>query len=196
MKRNGLRLGSLVLKNLDLHELDLISNYVNFSSCIDAGEVAPRMTENFKLLSAGAYGYGYKGSDVFRVTPGFSVQLGNIPQDPTKESPPALRSREGKAALDEGSTTSFEPESFAISHIARGGGIVSMMTDIKKKGAVDSRFFVSLADDASWADNKYPAFGRVIKNMDYLSNQIQVLDTKPPGNYPLTRVRVVDSGCY
>lgn len=157
----------------------------------------PKTAHNFISLSKNSLGYGYKGSDVFRVVPGFSVQLGNIPQDPSKpETAPALRSREGKAALDEGQTQSFPPESFEVGHKLRGGGVVSMMTDIKKKGAVDSRFFIQIADDASWADNRYPAFGQVTNGMTFVANYLQTLDTKPPSNHPLERVRVVDSGCY
>lgn len=158
----------------------------------------PKTTENFIQLSKNSKGYGYKGADVFRVIPGFSVQLGNIQENPGKSETPAnLRSREGKAALNDGSTSaSFAPESFALGHKLRGGGVVSMMTDIKKKGAVDSRFFIQIADDASWADNKYPAFGQITKGMTFVTNELQILETKPPSNYPINRVRVSDSGCY
>jgi cyclophilin family peptidyl-prolyl cis-trans isomerase len=69
-----------------------------------------------------------------------------------------------------------------------------MMKDIST-GMQDSRFFITLADDASWADGRYSAFGLVTNGMDFIRQDLQAIDTKPPSNYPLTRIQIIGSGC-
>jgi cyclophilin family peptidyl-prolyl cis-trans isomerase len=89
----------------------------------------------------------------------------------------------------------FEPENYRIQHSYSQSGVVSMMKDIYKKNTQDSRFFITLSPDASWADSKYVAFGRVSNGMNFL-NGLSIIPVKPPSNYPETSVKIVDSGCY
>ncbi|KAJ1441512.1 hypothetical protein B484DRAFT_442761 [Ochromonadaceae sp. CCMP2298] len=44
------------------------------------GTVAPKAATNFKSLCTNELGYGYKGSDIFRVISTFSLQGGSIGQ--------------------------------------------------------------------------------------------------------------------
>ncbi len=39
------------------------------------GEVVPKTVENFKLLATGAKGYGYNGTEFFRVVPGLQASI-------------------------------------------------------------------------------------------------------------------------
>ena len=134
-------------------------------------------------------GAGYKGSEFFRVISEFSVQGGNrgVPDG----TPPSRRGRFGVAA----SGTAFPPENFRILHQYPGAGVVSMMKDNTNGGKQDSRFFITLKDDASWADDKYTAFGRVTKGMDFVESLV-VIPVEPPSNYPQTQISIVDSGVY
>jgi cyclophilin family peptidyl-prolyl cis-trans isomerase len=59
----------------------------------------------------------------------------------------------------------------------------------------DSRFFITTSPYASWADERYSAFGYVSKGMDFVRG-LSILPTTPPSNYPNTRIRIVDSGVY
>ena len=180
----------------------------------------PKTVTNFKLLcnnsavgNEGSSPFGYRGSEIFRIISKFSVQGGNIGSDAAAS--PSLKGRFGRAAIpfDENNPQTradgFPLENFRILHSYREAGVVSMMKELrsvdvqKADGLVstekqilqDSRFFVTLSPYASWADGKYVAFGRVSKGLDVLRD-LQSLDVQAPANYPLTTVRIVDSGCY
>lgn len=150
------------------------------------GTICPKTVSNFKALCKGVDGTGYKGSQVFRVISTFSIQAGNIggPHDMRKNT----IGRYGSAAGEP-----FLPENMRILHDSPDGGVVSMMKDISNKGMQDSRFFITLSPTASWADNKYTAFGRVTKGLDFVKS-MQALPTVPPTNYPQTPIRIIDSG--
>lgn len=150
------------------------------------GTVVPDTVANFKTLCAGGR---YSGSDIFRIISEFSVQGGNI--GVTDDIPASRRSRVGVSASGQG----FQPENFRILHNYKDAGVISMMKDILNGGLQDSRFFITLKADASWADDKYSAFGRVTKGMDFISSLI-VIPVEPPANYPLTKITVVGSGVY
>lgn len=77
----------------------------------------------------------------------------------------------------------------------REQGTVRRKGSEEKQPLQDSRFFVTLSPLASWADGKYVAFGRVSKGFQAL-RQLQNLEVQAPANYPLTTVKIVDSGCY
>jgi len=153
------------------------------------GGVTPKAAENFKALAMGKPGYGYKGSDIFRVVATFSVQGGNI--NSGAEVAQSQLGKEGKSAFGEG----FAPENFRILHSYKDAGVVSLMKDLKNKNMQDSRFFITTSPYASWADERYCAFGYVSKGMD-LVRGLSILPTTPPSNYPNTRIRIVDSGVY
>ena len=79
-------------------------------------------------------------------------------------------------------------------HSYKDAGVVSMMKDVKS-GTQDSRFFITLNPFASWADDRYVAFGIVTKGMNFI-NGLQVLPVVPPSNYPETVVKIINSGVY
>mmetsp|Transcript_3131 Transcript_3131/g.7264 ORF Transcript_3131/g.7264 Transcript_3131/m.7264 type:complete len:182 (-) Transcript_3131:39-584(-) len=162
------------------------------------GTVAPKAATNFKSLCTNELGYGYKGSDIFRVISTFSLQGGSIGQPLGAQ--PAQRSRYGRAGLTEPNSNQpygepFDPDNYRILHSYREAGVISMMKDLTNKGKLDSRFFITFSPYASWADSKYEAFGRVSKGMDLIS-AIQIVPVEPPSNYPKSRIEIVDSGCY
>lgn len=150
------------------------------------GSVVPRTVQNFKELCLRR---DYVGSEVFRVIPSFSVQLGNI--GASVDSPVSKRSLFGRSAGNEGK--GFEIENFLVDHDHPSSGIVSMMKD--NKGLQDSRFFITLSPLASWADGKYAAFGRVTRGMDFIRS-LQEEETKKPSNHPVKDIKIVDCGCY
>ena len=125
------------------------------------GEVCPQTVANFKSLCNGDNGISYVGSEVFRVISTFSIQAGNIgcPAD----APRSKIGRYGKAANEP-----FLPENMRILHDSPNGGVVSMMKDLTNKGKQDSRFFITTSPTASWADNKYTAFGKVSVGLDFI----------------------------
>ena len=73
--------------------------------------------------------------------------------------------------------------------------MILISQDIRNGNKQDSRFFVTLEPYASWADDKYVAFGRVTKGMDFLRGLV-ILPVEPPSNYPKSRIQIVDSGVY
>lgn len=152
------------------------------------GTVTPITANNFKslCLKDNKLGIGYEGSEIFRVITTFSVQGGNIgnPVDGALSK----AGRYGMAATGE----SFAPENYRILHSYEKAGVISMMKD---KGLQDSRFFITTSPYASWADERYVAFGRVSKGMDYV-NGMSIIPTEPPSNYPQTKIKIVGAGCY
>lgn len=126
------------------------------------------------------------------------MQAGNV--GCPANAPPSRVGRYGRVSqglqqdLGQG-VNGFPPENFRILHGYREAGVVSMMKDNTNKGLQDSRFFVTLKPDASWADGKYVAFGRVSKGLE-LIQAMAVVPVEPPANYPLSRIRIVDCGVY
>jgi cyclophilin family peptidyl-prolyl cis-trans isomerase len=164
----------------------------------DAGKVVPQTVKNFKNLCTGdtAGGYGYKGSEIFRIISQFSVQGGNInigKDGAEVVTPASKRGRLGRSSFGDGEP--FPPENYRILHSFEGAGVISMMKDITNKNLQDSRFFITTEPYASWADEKYVAFGIITKGQGLLS-ALRVIPVQPPSNYPLTRVRITDAGCY
>ena len=117
----------------------------------------------------------------------FSIQGGNIGNDPS--TVPSKVGRYGRAANE----NPFPPENFRILHSYQNAGVISMMKDLTNKGLQDSRFFITVSPDASWADEKYSAFGLVTKGMSFIQG-LTVVPVERPANYPLTPIRIVNSG--
>jgi cyclophilin family peptidyl-prolyl cis-trans isomerase len=167
-----------------------------------SGTVAPLAAANFLSLCCGDRGWGYKGSDIFRIISGFSIQGGNIAPAVKDSLPPSQRGRYGRSGLVVRGANGaisvgepFLPENFQILHSYKDAGVVSFMRDASAGYKQDSRFFVTLAPNAAWADGRYCAFGRVTKGMDFLQ-LLQFAPVQPPSNYPVNRVQIVNAGCY
>ena len=136
------------------------------------GKAVPRVSENFRRLCE----KGYAGSEIYRVISDFTIQGGSIGD---------VTGRTGKAA--EGDP--FEPDNFDIVHNTKG--LVSMVRGVG--GKVDSRFFITLKDDAGWADGRYAAFGIVEEGFGVVQ-AIEKLDVTQPQNKPKKKVLIVASG--
>ena len=157
------------------------------------GEITPKTCQNFKDLCSNKNELGYRNTDIFRIISTFSVQGGNVmtKQERAMERPKSAMGKIGHAADD----VPFLPENYRILHSYKEAGIVSMMKDILNKNMQDSRFFITTAPYADWADEKYVAFGRVTKGMD-LVRGLTIQQVQPPSNFPITPVKIVDSGVY
>ncbi len=156
-------------------------------------DIVPQTVSNFKSLcnNEEGVGLGYKGSSIFRIISDFSVQGGNIGNTPQSLSLKSKLGQFGRAFKDK----SFPIENIKILHNYKDAGVISMMKDLKNKSFQDSRFFVTLSADASWADGKYTAFGRVVKGMDIIRG-LAIIPTEPPSNYPKSDIKIINSGIY
>jgi len=152
------------------------------------GDIVPQTTENFKSLCENKNNIGYKDSNIFRVISEFSIQGGNIGND--SNTIPSKIARYGRAA-----NVAFPPENFRILHSYKNAGVISMMKDLTNKGLQDSRFFITVNSNAGWADDRYSAFGLVTSGMSFIQG-LTVVPVERPANYPLTPIKIVNSGVY
>lgn len=157
------------------------------------GEITPKTCQNFKDLCSNKNELGYRNSDIFRIISSFSIQGGNVMtvEERAKNKYRSTIGKFGHAADD----VPFPPESYRILHSYREAGVVSMMKDILNKNMQDSRFFITTEPYADWADEKYVAFGRITKGMEFV-RRLTTVEVQPPSNYPITPVKIVDSGVY
>lgn len=141
------------------------------------GSVVPRTAQNFKELAKGSPGYGYAGTQVFRVIDGFTIQAGDVVKgDGTS----------GKSIYG----ASFERENFKIKHTVPG--MVSMINN--RDAGPDSRFVIDTRPGGSgYLDDKYVAFGRVVDGMDVI-NRLERLPTRGTKNAPRSAVVITASG--
>ena len=151
------------------------------------GKDAPKTVENFSRLVRGEGGKSYKGSSVFRIIPGINIGFGDIAGGGDK----CVKAGTCVSALGpEGGP--MPVENYDISHSV--AGLVSMARGLD--GTVDSRFFVTLPEDAKWADGRYTAFARVGQDdgsMDVLAF-LGGLETTGTKNAPKKAVRISDCG--
>jgi cyclophilin family peptidyl-prolyl cis-trans isomerase len=61
-------------------------------------------------------------------------------------------------------------------------------------GEIDSRFVITLADDARWADGRYEAFGRVSSSSADVLKKIEGVTVKPPTNRPEKPIMITGCG--
>jgi cyclophilin family peptidyl-prolyl cis-trans isomerase len=137
------------------------------------GELLPRTTRIFRRLCEND---GYKGSSFYRVLSDFTIQGGAI-NDPTGQT---------------STVEVFEPDNYSLRH-TRAGLVSTVRHD--SSGGADSRFFIQLQDDATWADDRYAAFGIVLQDgMSTTVKRIEQVSVKRPQNRPTLDVSIVGSG--
>ena len=119
-------------------------------------DIAPGHVKNFKDLASQGF---YDGTTFHRVIPGFMIQGG----DPNSKSDD--RSKHGTG--DPGYTIKAE-----FNDTPHDRGVLSMARSSDPDSA-GSQFFIVVAD-SHFLDNKYTAFGRVIKGMKVADKIVNV----------------------
>jgi peptidyl-prolyl cis-trans isomerase B (cyclophilin B) len=137
-------------------------------------EVAPRTVANFKKLAREGF---YNGTAFHRIVKGFMIQGGDpLTKDPSKED-----------LWGQGGPSYTIPAEFNNRPHVRG--VISMARQMDPNSA-GSQFFICLGT-ASQLDQRYTAFGHVIKGLDVLDRMGETPVTRGAGgemSKPKTRV--------
>jgi len=138
-------------------------------------ETAPKTVKNFKVLTTGEAGYGFKNSQFHRIIPGFMLQGGDFEKG------------DGTGGYSIYGRT-FPDETFEVPHDS--SGLLSMANAGEDTNG--SQFFITV-DKTPWLNGKHVVFGRV-KDLDSFNVVKHIESYGSQDGTPSAKIVIADSG--